>query len=118
MYCKSKADNMDNTIKIISEILIREYYDLESAFRKILKSISSYTFDYNKIDDFVEMVDYDGIEYIINGFYHNDKGNMVLNVANKETDEETTLNTWNYNNIVVFKNILDAINKTEFTEED
>lgn len=109
---------MDNTIKIISEILIREYYDLESAFREILKSISSYTFDYNKIDDFVEMADYDGIEYIINGFYHNDKGNMVLNVANKETDEETTLNTWNYDNIVVFKNILDAINKTEFTEED
>ena len=109
---------MDNTIKIISDILLREYYDLESAFREILKSISSYTFDYNKIDDFVEMADYDGIEYIINGFYHNDKGNMVLNVANKETDEETTLNTWNYDNIVVFKNILDAINKSEFAEED
>lgn len=45
---------MDNTIKIISEILIREYYDLESAFRKILNTISSYTFDYNKIGDFVE----------------------------------------------------------------
>ena len=98
---------MDNTIKIISDILLREYYDLESAFRKILKSIGSYTFDYNKIDDFVEMVTYDGIEYIITGFYHN-----------KETDEETTLNTWNYNNIVVFKNILDAINKSEFAEED
>ena len=109
---------MDNTIKIISDILVREYYDLESAFRKILKSIGSYTFDYDKIDDFVEMVDYDGIEYIITGFYHNDKGNMVLNVANKETNEETTLNTWNYDNIVVYKNILDAINKTEFTEED
>ena len=109
---------MDNTIKIVSEILIHEYYDLERAFRKILKSIGSYTFDYNKIDDFVEMVDYDGIEYIINGFYHNDKGNMFLNVANKETDEETTLNAWNYNNIVVFKNILDAINEAEFPEED
>ena len=109
---------MDNTIKIVSEILIREYYDLESAFRKILKSIGSYTFDYNKIDDFVEMVTYDGIEYIITGFYHNDKGNIFLNVASKDTDGETTLNTWNYNNIVVFKNILDAINKAEFTEED
>ena len=43
---------------------------------------------------------------------------MFLNVANKETDEETTLNTWNYDNIVVFKNILDAINKAEFTEGD
>ena len=109
---------MDNTIKIISEILVREYYDLESAFRKILKSIGSYTFDSNKIDNFVEMVDYDGIEYIINGFYHNNKGNIFLNVTNEYTDEEKTLNTWNYNNIVVFKNILDAINKTEFTEED
>ena len=109
---------MDNTIKIISEILIREYYDLESAFRKILKSIGSYTFDYDKIDAFVEMVDYDGIEYIINGFYHNNKGNIFLNVTNEYTDEEKTLNTWNYNNIVVFKNILDAINKAEFTEKD
>ena len=109
---------MDNTIKIISEILVREYYDLESAFRKILKSIGSYTFDSNKIDNFVEMVDYDGIEYIINGFYHNDKGNIFLNVANKETDEKTTLNTWNYDNIVVFKNILDYINEAEFAEED
>ena len=109
---------MDNTIKIISEILMREYYDLESAFRKILKSIGSYTFDYDKIDDFVEMVDYDGIEYVITGFYHNDKGNIFLNVANKETDEETTLNAWNYDNIVVYKNILDTINKTEFPEED
>ena len=109
---------MDNTIKIVSEILIREYYDLESAFRKILKSIGSYTFDYNKIDDFVEMVTYDGIEYIITGFYHNDKGNIFVNVASKDTDGETTLNTWNYNNIVVFKNILDAINKAEFTEKD
>lgn len=109
---------MDNTIKIISEILIREYYDLESAFRKILKSIGSYTFDYDKIDDFVELTDYNGIEYIITGFYHNDKGNIFLNVANKETDEEKTLNTWNYDNIVVFKNILDAINKSEFPEED
>ena len=109
---------MENTIKIVSEILIREYYDLESAFRKILKSIGSYTFDYNKIDDFVEMVTYDGIEYIITGFYHNDKGNIFLNVASKDTDGEMTLNTWNYNNIVVFKNILDAINKAEFTEED
>lgn len=109
---------MENTIKIISDILVREYYDLESAFREILKSIGSYTFDYNKIDAFVEMVDYDGIEYIITGFYHNDKGRIFLNVANKETDEETTLNTWNYDNIVVFKNILDAINKTEFTEGD
>ena len=118
MYCKSKADNMDNTIKTISEILVREYYDLESAFRKILKSIGSYTFDSNKIDNFVEMVDYDGIEYIINGFYHNNKGNIFLNVTNEYTDEEKTLNTWNYNNIVVFKNILDAINKTEFPEED
>ena len=70
---------MDNTIKIISEILIREYYDLERAFRKILKSIGSYTFDYNKIDDFVEMVDYNGIEYIINGFYHDSEGNIFLN---------------------------------------
>lgn len=109
---------MDNTIKIISEILMREYYDLESAFRKILKSIGSYTFDYDKIDDFVEMVDYNGIEYIITGFYHNDKGNIFLNVANKETDEETTLNAWNYDNIVVYKSILDTINKTEFPEED
>ena len=109
---------MDNTIKAISEILIHEYYDLERAFRKILKSIGSYTFDYNKIDDFVEMVDYNGIEYIINGFYHNSEGNIFLNVANKETDEETTLNAWNYNNIVVFKNILDAINEAEFPEED
>ena len=109
---------MDNTIKIISEILIREYYDLERAFRKILKSIGSYTFDYNKIDDFVEMVDYNGIEYIINGFYHNNEGNIFLNVANKETNEETTLNAWSYNNIVVFKNILDAINEAEFPEED
>lgn len=109
---------MDNTIKIISEILIREYYDLESAFRKILKSIGSYTFDYDKIDDFVELTDYNGIEYIITGFYHNDKGNIFLNVANKETDEETTLNAWNYDNIVVYKNILDTINKTEFPEED
>ena len=109
---------MDNTIKIISEILIREYYDLESAFRKILKSISSYTFDYNKIDDFVEMVSYDGIEYIINGFYHNDKGRIFLNVTNKETDEETTLDAWNYDNIVVYKNIVDTINKTEFPEEN
>ena len=109
---------MDNTIKIISEILIREYYDLESAFRKILKSIGSYTFDYDKIDAFVEMVDYDGIEYIINGFYHNGSGSIFLNVVNRETDEETTLNEWNYDNIVVFKNILDAINKAEFTEKD
>ena len=109
---------MENTIKIISDILVREYYDLESAFRKILKSIDSYSFDYNKIDDFVEMVSYDGIEYIINGFYHNDKGRIFLNVTNKETDEETTLDTWSYDNIVVFKNILDAINKAEFTEED
>ena len=109
---------MENTIKIISVILVREYYDLESAFREILQSIGSYTVDYNKIDAFVEMVDYDGIEYIITGFYHNDKGRIFLNVANKETDEETTLNTWNYDNIVVFKNILDAINKTEFTEGD
>lgn len=109
---------MDNTIKIISEILVREYYDLESAFRKILKSIGSYTFDYDKIDDFVELTDYNGIEYIITGFYHNDKGNIFLNVANKETDEETTLNAWNYDNIVVYKNILDTINKTEFPEED
>ena len=109
---------MDNTIKIASEILIHEYYDLERAFRKILKSIGSYTFDYNKIDDFVEMVDYNGIEYIINGFYHNNEGNIFLNVANKETDEETTLNAWSYNNIVVFKNILDAINEAEFPEED
>ena len=109
---------MDNTIKIISEILIREYYDLERAFRKILKSIGSYTFDYNKIDDFVEMVDYNGIEYIINGFYYDSEGNIFLNVANKETDEETTLNAWSYNNIVVFKNILDAINEAEFPEED
>ena len=105
---------MDNTIKIISDILLCEYYDLESAFRKILKSIGSYTFDYV----FVEMVDYDGIEYIINSFYHNDKGSIVLNVVNRETDEETTLNAWNYDNIVVYKNILDAINKTEFPEED
>ena len=52
---------MDNTIKIVSEILIHEYYDLERAFRKTLKSIGSYTFDYDKIDAFVEMVDYDGI---------------------------------------------------------
>ena len=109
---------MDNTIKIISEILIREYYDLESAFRKILKSIGSYTFDYDKIDDFVEIVDYDGIEYIITGFYHNDKGNIFLNVTNKETDEETALNAWNYDNIVAYKNILDTINKIEFPEED
>lgn len=109
---------MDNTIKIISEILVCEYYDLERAFRKILKSIGSYTFDYDKIDDFVEMVDYDGIEYIVTGFYHNDKGNIFLNVANKETDEETTLNAWNYDNIVVYKNMLDTINKAEFTEED
>lgn len=109
---------MDNTIKPISEILIREYYDLERAFRKILKSIGSYTFDYNKIDDFVEMVDYNGVEYIINGFYHNNEGNIFLNVANKETDEETTLNAWSCNNIVVFKNILDAINEAEFPEED
>ena len=43
---------------------------------------------------------------------------MFLNVANKETDEETTLNAWNYDNIVVYKNILDTINKTEFPEED
>ena len=63
---------MDNTIKIVSEILIHEYYDLERAFRKTLKSIGSYTFDYDKIDAFVEMVDYDGIEYIITGFYHNE----------------------------------------------
>lgn len=109
---------MDNTIKIVSEILIHEYYDLERAFRKTLKSIGSYTFDYDKIDDFVEMVDYDGIEYIINSFYHDDTGSIFLNVANKETDEETSLNTWNYDNIVVFKNILDAINKAEFTEGD
>lgn len=109
---------MDNTIKIISEILVREYYDLESAFRKILKSIGSYTFDYDKIDDFVELTDYNGIEYIITGFYHNDKGNIFLNVANKGTDEETTLNAWNYDNIVVYKNILDTINKTEFPEGD
>lgn len=109
---------MDNTIKIVSEILIHEYYDLERAFRKTLKSISSYTFDYNKIDDFVEMVDYDGIEYIINGFYHDDTGSIFLNVVNRETDEETTLNEWNYDNIVVYKNILDTINKTEFPEED
>ena len=109
---------MDNTIKIVSEILIHEYYDLERAFRKTLKSIGSYTFDYDKIDAFVEMVDYDGIEYIINSFYHNDKGSIVLNVVNRETDEETTLNAWNYDNIVVYKNILDAINKTEFPEED
>ena len=109
---------MDNTIKIISEILVCEYYDLESAFRKILKSIGSYTFDYDKIDDFVELTDYNGIEYIITGFYHNDKGRIVLNVVNRETDEETTLNAWNYDNIVVYKNILDAINKTEFPEED
>lgn len=109
---------MENTIKIISDILVREYYDLESAFKKILKSIGSYTFDYDKIDDFVEMVDYDGIEYIITGFYHNDKGNIFLNVTNKETDEETTLNAWNYDNIVVYKNMLDTINKTEFPEED
>ena len=101
---------MDNTIKIISEILIREYYDLESAFRKILKSIGSYTFDYDKIDAFVEMVDYDGIEYIITGFYHNGSGSIFLNVVNRETDEETTLNEWNYDNIVVYKNILYAIN--------
>ena len=71
---------MDNTIKIASEILIHEYYDLERAFRKILKSIGSYTFDYNKIDDFVEMVDYNGIEYIINGFYHNNEGNIFHRV--------------------------------------
>ena len=107
---------MDNTIKIVSEILIHEYYDLERAFRKTLKSIGSYTFDYDKIDAFVEMVDYD--EYIINSFYHDDTGSIFLNVANKETDEETSLNTWNYDNIVVFKNILDAINKAEFTEGD
>ena len=109
---------MDKTIKTISDILVREYYDLETAFRKILKSIGSYTFDYDKIDDFVEMIDYDGIEYIIDGFYHNDKGRIFLNVANKETDEETTLDAWNYDNIVVYKNILDAINKSEFAEED
>ena len=109
---------MENTIKIISDILVREYYDLESAFRKILKSISSYTFDYNKIDDFVEMIDYDGIEYIINGFYHNDNGRIFLNVTNKETDEETTIDAWNYDNIVVYKNIVDTINKTEFPEEN
>lgn len=109
---------MDNTIKIISDILIREYYNLESAFRKILKSIGSYTFDYDKIDDFVEMIDYDGIEYIINGFYHNDKGRIILNVANKETDEETTLDAWDYDNIVVYNNILNTINKTEFPEEN
>ena len=109
---------MDNTIKIISEILIREYYDLESAFRQILKSIGSYTFDYDKIDAFVKMVDYDGIEYIITGFYHNGSGSIFLNVVNRETDEETTLNEWNYDNIVVYKNILYAINKSEFTKED
>lgn len=109
---------MENTIKIISDILVREYYDLESAFREILKSIGSYTFDYDKIDAFVKMVDYDGIEYIITDFYHNGSGRIFLNVVNRETDEETTLNEWNYDNIVVFKNILDAINKTEFTEGD
>ena len=109
---------MENTIKIISDILVREYYDLESAFKKILKSIGSYTFDYDKIDVFVEMVDYYGIEYIITGFYHDDKGSIFLNVTNKETNEDVVLDTWDYDNIGVYKNILYAINKIEFTEED
>ena len=109
---------MDNTIKIVSDILIHEYYDLERAFRKILKSIGSYTFDYGKIEDYVELRDYDGVEYIVNGFYHDKNGYIILNVVNKETDVKKTLIIWNYNNIVVFKNILDAINEAEFPEED
>ena len=109
---------MDKTIKTISDILVREYYDLETAFRKILKSIGSYTFDYDTRDDFVEMIDYKGDEYIINSFYHDYKGVIVLNVVNKETHEETILNPWNYDMIVVYKNILYAINQIEFTKAD
>ena len=109
---------MENTIKIISNILLLEYYNLESAFRKILKSIGSYTFDYDKNDVVVEMVDHYGIEYIITGFYHDDKGSLFLKVTNKKTNEDVVLDTWDYDNIVVYKNILSAINKIEFTEED
>lgn len=102
---------MDKTIKTISDILVREYYDLETAFRKILKSIGSYTFDYDTRDDFVEMIDYDGIEYNINGFYHDDNGSIFLKVINKETYEEVILDTWDYDNIVVYKNILESLNQ-------
>ena len=109
---------MENSIKILADSLSRQYYDLERTYAKVLRHIDSYTFDYEKIDDFVELTDYDGVEYIVNGFYHNKNGNIILNVANKETDEEKTLISWNYDNIVVFKDILNAINSAEFPEED
>lgn len=108
---------MDKTINIITYILFRDYYNLENSFRRVLKSIGSYTFNYDKIDP-VKMINHDGIEYIINGFYHDDSGNIVLNVTDKETYEEVILNIWNYDNIVVFQNILTNIAISEFPEED
>lgn len=108
---------MDKTISIITYILLRDYCNLENSYRRVLKSIGSYTFNYDKIDP-VKMINYDGIEYIINGFYHDDIGNIVLNVTDKETYEEAILHTWDYYNIVVFEKILTNIAIIEFPEED
>ena len=109
---------MEKSIKILADSLSRQYYDLKRTYEKVLRHIDSYTFDYGKIEDYAELRDYDGVEYIVNGFYHDKNGCIILNVVNKETNEETTLHTWNYNNIVVYKNILDTINSAEFPEED
>lgn len=109
---------MEKSIKILADSLSRQYYDLKRTYEKVLRHINSYTFVYGKIENYVELRDYDGVEYIVNGFYHDKNGNIILNVVNQETDEETTLNTWNYDNIVVYKNILDTINSAEFPEED
>ena len=109
---------MEKSIKILADSLSRQYYDLKRTYEKVLRHIDSYTFDYGKIEDYEELIDYDGVEYIVNGFYHDKDGYIILNVVNKETNKETTLNTWTYNNIVVYKNILDTIISTEFPEED
>ena len=109
---------MEKSIKILADSLSRQYYDLKRTYEKVLRHIDSYTFDYGKIEDYVELRDYDGVEYIVNGFYHDKNGYIILNVVNKETDEETTFHSWYYNNIVVYKDILDTINSAEFPEED
>lgn len=109
---------MEKSIKILADSLSRQYNDLERTYAKVLRHIDSYTFVYGKIENYVELRDYNGVEYIVNGFYHDKYGNIILNVVNQETDEEKTLNDWNYDNIVVYKNMLDTINSAEFPEED
>ena len=109
---------MDKAISILANNLSRDYYDLISRYREVLKCIGEYSF-YNKgIDDTDLLInDVDGIEYVLRGFtFPKNSEHILLEVYNAEGDYNKTLPMWHFENLPIYHLILDNIQAIEFPE--